>query len=192
MQKHASGVDVYLQSQRLANEIRSDSCHVFGNLRPLLVNVCMPYAVTKIAKQMEFAQSCNCTLFESFKEDLVELQKVEHKKLSHYSLVEVSTELQATNEATTFLPLPGGKSSLEYLVDDYVDANCVNSSDLEKVILHHTLEHARIVGVQYKLSAEAVDLHLVVLYNNGGYFCSCGLPARTGLICRHFFACFLF
>ena len=145
-QKHASGVDVYLHSQRLASEIRSDSCHVFGELRPLLASVCTPYVVTKIAKQMEFAQSYECTVFNSFEEAFVELLKVEQQKVSHHSLVNISAEVQATSEANTISAVPGGKASLEFVVDDYVDLNCVNSSELEKIILASCQSTSRTFG----------------------------------------------
>ena len=86
-------------------------------------------------KQMEFVQSYKCTGFNSLEEALGKLLKVDQQKVSHHSLVYTSAVMQATSEANTFCVVPGGKASLEFVVDDYADVNCVNSSDLEKIIL---------------------------------------------------------
>jgi len=172
--------DIMMRSMRIAELMRGDECHVFGHLRSLLVRCLTGFAAAKVAKQMEFAQSYKVKVWPALKDAL-----------------EYMTELKDLD-----MPNPASSESLTTLITDDVD-DLLEECNLELGDILCTYKQLakdrcdinfKVVTLTYQFEKAASSTrteHLLILYDDGGYFCSCGFPARVGLPCRHFLASYL-
>lgn len=195
LQKCNRELDYHLQSKRLASTIRSDSCHIYGDLRNAVCKYLTPYAQTKVSKQMEFAVSYNCTLVGKLEEAIDAICEREDVTLSPGDIREaVSVEYEVEEDKSSSFGksmssvVPGGVCSYENLIDDYGDVSSLDMTERGKAELKESVDdETRLVLVEYKFSESTRPsaLHLVLLYDDGSYCCTCGYSARNGLLCRH-------
>lgn len=196
--------DDYLTSQRIAVLNRSEECHRFGRLRKLLVSYTSPYCVARIAKQMEFAHDYSLNIIPTLSDALKLVKDHEqeafltaNKDLIGFCCgpqvncdVAPLNELQSAQMENLSKLSPGGLKGLDYLYDEQGEDTDA-TVDLLRTAEYQLPSDTKIVLCSHKLAPKTAGLHLLLLYPNGGYFCSCGYLARTGLLCRHFLFSYL-
>ena len=154
---------------------------------------CKPWRkVSKVAYQMEFALSYTCEEVESIVEAVKKLADAEEQS-EHVVVLESSESTESVNpepfETNMSSAVPGGNLALENLVDEFGEGCGLDSSADLTSYAGELSQGARFFCVQYKLSqaGKKPSAHLLILHPNGSYFCSCGYPARNGLVYRSFF-----
>jgi hypothetical protein len=182
------------RAENLANQemVRSGP---YGNVYTHFEKTLTVYSFGLVVEQLRLAVMYDVEGAEHVAGAVVEMERTQSARLEHdwnsgrLDTCGVSFDGEvADNPQTIFDSVPGGLNSMDVVSDR------MGENNLPRLAVGDESAVAGCVLVNYRYStkscadAGASPKQLVVFFKNGGYFCSCGWPARYGLVCRHFFA----